>query len=135
MMIFNGMMPIVQGWALFNSPTGNYNPAGGWNAVSIGNQYNCNTQLNSTTNIGGCQPVSENGGLFSQLISGFGDWLTATFKFILTFGIGVVLPGLFLVNTFGVPISFAAAYTVGMYVMYAAFFSYFFGFRSPESGT
>jgi hypothetical protein len=135
LLLFNGMLPVVQGWHLFNANNGSYNPASGWNATSIGTVYNCTTNYSSNSSIGGCGNVNEQGGLFNQLISGFGDWLRATTDFIAAFGVGVIIPGLFLVNLFHIPIAFAAAYTIGMYIMYASFFSYFFGFRSPEAGT
>lgn len=131
--IFNGVVPLVSGWGVFGSAqASNYAP---WTLSVIQTTYGCNTNASSINASQACKVPTPNGSFLGNLISGFGDWLDAMTNYVFAFAVGVFLPQIYLVNVFHLTLAWAIVISAPMYILYASFFSYFFGFRSPESGT
>lgn len=133
--IFNLVTSLVSGWAIFGATLNSDNPNGGWTPQTIANTYGCTGNVSSPTAASSCSPPTPNGGWIGTLIQGFGDWIDAMGLFVQAFALAIFVPGWYLASDFHLDASWVLAFTGGMYIIYASFISYFFGFRSPEAGT
>lgn len=134
MFLFNMITNLVGGWGVFTVQTVSYNSTS-FTPVGIANTYGCSHNESSSSSAGTCTPPTPNGGWLGTLIQGFGDWIDSTYLFIQAFAVTVFLPGWYLLNYFHVPLPWVLAFSGAMYILYASFISYFFGFRSPEANT